>query len=631
MFSFFKRKKKTSEISEKPVEPVLDTRQPETLEEGAALSPVPEHSIPSEPPLADDDRSDMPDGASPEPVIPDEPPVKEPPSREPPAKEPPGPNEPPPQEPPSREPPVREPPVQDPATGSGADAQAASQAAPAVAGSTAPAVGSGAGRQVQSLPEAAPVHVDLTDKAAAVKKSADEILSHADERTAPASSAGAAASGSGVAPAAKPATPAASDTPRNAGQQDSPASNGGLAPPSVAAGSSSSASETDVDSAAAKPAATVSAAPLSASPSAESATPATSAPAQPSAATPEAATPEAATSTPATNATETPVTATPPASVAGPSATAERPKSEKRSWLTRLKDGLSRTGSNISSLFVGVKVDENLFEELETALIMADAGVEATETLLGKLRNKVKKERIEDAQTVKHALRDLLTEHLTPLEKQFHAGKDQTRVVMIAGVNGAGKTTSIGKLAHHFQAQGHSVLLAAGDTFRAAAREQLIEWGSRNNVAVIAQDGGDPAAVAFDAVNAGRARKASIVMVDTAGRLPTQLHLMEELKKIKRVIGKADGDAPHEVLLVVDGNTGQNAISQIKAFDAALTLTGLVVTKLDGTAKGGTLAAVAAGSQGVRPVPVYWIGVGESLQDLQPFVAAEFAGALLGD
>ncbi|WP_423191214.1 signal recognition particle-docking protein FtsY [Advenella incenata] len=313
------------------------------------------------------------------------------------------------------------------------------------------------------------------------------------------------------------------------------------------------------------------------------------------------------------------------------SSTAQRPKSDRKSWLARLKDGLSRTGSNISSLFVGVKVDENLFEELETALIMADAGMEATESLLGKLRNKVKKERIEDAQTVKHALRDLLAEHLAPLQKPFDAGTGQTRVVMIAGVNGAGKTTSIGKLAHHFQAQGHSVLLAAGDTFRAAAREQLIEWGARNNVAVIAQDGGDPAAVAFDAVNAGRARKASIVMIDTAGRLPTQLHLMEELKKIKRVIGKADGDAPHEILLVVDGNTGQNAISQIKAFDAALTLTGLVVTKLDGTAKGGTLAAVAAGSQGVRPVPVYWIGVGESLQDLQPFVASEFAGALLGD
>ncbi|WP_084459112.1 signal recognition particle-docking protein FtsY [Advenella mimigardefordensis] len=335
-----------------------------------------------------------------------------------------------------------------------------------------------------------------------------------------------------------------------------------------------------------------------------------------------------ASATPEASAAATPAVPTPTPAATD---TAQRPKSDRKSWLARLKDGLSRTGSNISSLFIGVKVDENLFEELETALIMADAGMEATESLLGKLRQKVKKERIEDAQTVKHALRDLLAEHLTPLEKSFDAGNGQTRVVMIAGVNGAGKTTSIGKLAHHFQAQGHSVLLAAGDTFRAAAREQLIEWGSRNNVAVIAQDGGDPAAVAFDAVNAGRARKASIVMVDTAGRLPTQLHLMEELKKIKRVIGKADGEAPHEVLLVVDGNTGQNAISQIKAFDAALTLTGLVVTKLDGTAKGGTLAAVAAGSQGVRPIPVYWIGVGESLQDLQPFVASEFAGALLGD
>src|SRR5690606_35745983 len=261
----------------------------------------------------------------------------------------------------------------------------------------------------------------------------------------------------------------------------------------------------------------------------------------------------------------------------------------------------------------------------------ADAGLEATEQLLTALRARVRKERIEDPAKVKAALRQVLADHLRPLERPFDLRRASPLVVMIAGVNGAGKTTSIGKLAHHFQAQGHSVLLAAGDTFRAAAREQLIEWGSRNNVAVIAQDGGDPAAVAFDAVNAGRARKASIVMIDTAGRLPTQLHLMEELKKIKRVIGKADGDAPHEILLVVDGNTGQNAISQIKAFDAALTLTGLVVTKLDGTAKGGTLAAVAAGSQGVRPVPVYWIGVGESLQDLQPFVASEFAGALLGD
>jgi len=300
------------------------------------------------------------------------------------------------------------------------------------------------------------------------------------------------------------------------------------------------------------------------------------------------------------------------------------------SWLSRLKRGLSRTGQSLGGLFVGVKVDENLFEELETALIMADAGVEATGQLLTALRARVRKARIEDAAAVKTMLRDLLAEHLKPLERSFELGSAKPLVVMIAGVNGAGKTTSIGKLAHTFQRQGASVLLAAGDTFRAAAREQLMRWGERNGVTVITQEGGDPAAVAFDAVNAGTARGADVVMVDTAGRLPTQLNLMEELKKIRRVIAKAQPSAPHEVLLVVDGNTGQNALAQIRAFDAALTLTGLVVTKLDGTAKGGTLAAVAAGSQGVRAVPVYWIGVGEGLEDLQPFVALEFASALLG-
>ncbi len=318
-----------------------------------------------------------------------------------------------------------------------------------------------------------------------------------------------------------------------------------------------------------------------------------------------------------------------PEPVAEPAPAAEAPK--KASWLARLKQGLSRTGQSIGGIFVGVKVDENLFEELESALIMADAGLEATEKLLTALRARVKKERIEDPAKVKAALRQLLADHLRPLERAFDLKRTQPLVVMIAGVNGAGKTTSIGKLAHTFQRQGASVLLAAGDTFRAAAREQLIEWGSRNNVTVISQDGGDPAAVAFDAVNAGRARGMGVVMVDTAGRLPTQLHLMEELKKIRRVIGKADAAAPHEVLLVVDGNTGQNALAQIRAFDAAINLTGLVVTKLDGTAKGGTLAAVAAGSQGVRPIPVYWIGVGEALEDLQPFVADEFAGALLAE
>ncbi len=309
---------------------------------------------------------------------------------------------------------------------------------------------------------------------------------------------------------------------------------------------------------------------------------------------------------------------------------APAPAAESTSWLGRLRQGLSRTGQSLGSLFVGVKVDESLFEELETALIMADAGVEATEKLLTQLRARVRKQRLDQPDAVRAALQDILTDHLKVLEKPFVVGEAAPMVVMIAGVNGAGKTTSIGKLTHALQARQASVLLAAGDTFRAAAREQLVAWGTRNGVTVIAQEGGDPAAVAFDAVNAGRARSADVVLVDTAGRLPTQLHLMEELKKIKRVIAKADSGAPHEILLVVDGNTGQNALAQIRAFDAALGLTGLVVTKLDGTARGGTLAAVAAGSQGVRPVPVYWIGVGEGMQDLQPFVAAEFADALLG-
>lgn len=314
---------------------------------------------------------------------------------------------------------------------------------------------------------------------------------------------------------------------------------------------------------------------------------------------------------------------------AEPAQTPDRDTPARKSWLSRLRQGLSRTGQNLGNLFIGVRVDENLFEELESALIMADAGMEATTALLTRLRERVRKERLEDPAAVKAALRDVLADHLRPLERAFEVGRHQPLVVMIAGVNGAGKTTTIGKLARALQAQGGSVLLAAGDTFRAAAREQLAVWGQRNDVAVIAQDGGDPAAVAFDAVNAGRARGMDVVMVDTAGRLPTQLHLMDELKKIRRVIGKADATAPHEVLLVVDGNTGQNALAQIRAFDAALTLTGLVVTKLDGTAKGGILAAVASGSQGTRPIPVYWIGVGEGIEDLQTFSAREFADALL--
>lgn len=299
----------------------------------------------------------------------------------------------------------------------------------------------------------------------------------------------------------------------------------------------------------------------------------------------------------------------------------------KKSWLSRLKSGLSKTGSNIQSIFVNAKIDDDLYEELETALLMSDAGVDATEYLLETLRQKVRAERLTDAQQVKDALRQLLVDLLKPLEKSLMLGRAQPLVMMIAGVNGAGKTTSIGKLAKHLQRFDQSVLLAAGDTFRAAAREQLSIWGERNNVTVVQQESGDPAAVIFDAVSAARARGINVVMADTAGRLPTQLHLMDELKKVKRVIGKAFHGAPHEVLLVIDANTGQNALTQVKVFDDALGLTGLIVTKLDGTAKGGILAAIAR----QRPIPVYFIGVGEKVEDLQPFVAEEFADALLGN
>jgi fused signal recognition particle receptor len=350
----------------------------------------------------------------------------------------------------------------------------------------------------------------------------------------------------------------------------------------------------------------------------------------PEAETPGAGTPEA----------ETPETRTPEAEIPAASTgiayegqlfpeTAERPVSDaekKRSWMSRLKAGLSKTSSNLSLLFVGARIDEDLYEELESALLMSDAGMDATQYLLDNLRRKVKEDKLLDAAAVKAALKTLMVDLLRPLEKPLELGRHAPLVMMIAGVNGAGKTTTIGKLAKHMQRFEQSVLLAAGDTFRAAAREQLMVWGQRNNVTVISQASGDPAAVAFDAVQSGKARGVDVVMVDTAGRLPTQLHLMEELKKIKRVIGKGMDGAPHEVLLVIDGNTGQNALAQVKAFDDALQLTGLVITKLDGTAKGGILAAIAR----TRPVPVYFIGVGEKLEDLQPFSADEFAEALLG-
>lgn len=305
---------------------------------------------------------------------------------------------------------------------------------------------------------------------------------------------------------------------------------------------------------------------------------------------------------------------------------AESATAPDTSWVKRLKSGLSRTSSSLSTLFTGTKIDEVLYEELESALLMADAGVAATTQLLTALKLRVKQDKLTDAAQVKQALRELMIALLKPLEKPLELGRAQPLVMMMVGVNGAGKTTTLGKLAKHMQRHDQKVLLAAGDTFRAAAREQLMVWGERNGVAVIAQESGDPAAIAFDAVQAGRARDVDVVMVDTAGRLPTQLHLMDELKKIRRVIGKSMDGAPHEVMLVIDGNTGQNALAQLAAFDDALSLTGLIVTKLDGTAKGGVLAAIAT----QRPIPVYFIGVGEAIDDLQPFVTETFVDALLG-
>jgi fused signal recognition particle receptor len=321
----------------------------------------------------------------------------------------------------------------------------------------------------------------------------------------------------------------------------------------------------------------------------------------------------------------------PPVPAPAPIQPAPEPVLERRSWMDKLKSGLRKTSSSISQVFTGTQIDDALYEELEAALLMADAGVAATEHLLADLKRRVKDSKASDPAAVKVLLIEAITDLLKPLEKSLPVGQHTPTVMMVAGVNGAGKTTTIGKLTRHLSDSNQRVLLAAADTFRAAAREQLLVWADRNRVDIVSQDNGDPAAVTFDAVQAGRARGCDVVIADTAGRLATQLHLMDELRKVKRVIGKAMEGAPHEVLLVVDGNTGQNALSQVKAFDEALGLTGLVVTKLDGTAKGGVLAAIALWSRGRTggPVPVYFVGVGEKLEDLQTFSAREFAQALL--
>lgn len=302
---------------------------------------------------------------------------------------------------------------------------------------------------------------------------------------------------------------------------------------------------------------------------------------------------------------------------------------KKLSWTQRLKLGLSKTrdvlGKKLLGVFGGGKIDEDLYEELESVLLTSDVGVAATMHLLENVRDKVSLRGLKDGAELKTALTDSLIELIKPLEVPLDTSNHQPFVIMMVGVNGAGKTTSIGKLAKYFQQQGKSVMLAAGDTFRAAAKEQLMEWGKRNNVTVIAQQSGDSAAVCYDAIQSAIARKIDIVLADTAGRLPTQLNLMEEIKKVKRVIDKALPGAPHEVMLVLDATIGQNAINQVKAFDDALGLTGLVLTKLDGTAKGGVICAIAK----ERPVALRFIGVGESIDDLRPFTAKEYVEALL--
>lgn len=302
---------------------------------------------------------------------------------------------------------------------------------------------------------------------------------------------------------------------------------------------------------------------------------------------------------------------------------------KKKGWFDRLKQGLHRTRVNIVGLFSGGTVDEDFLEELEYALISADMGVQTVAELLEKLRETIKLEGLKTQDQVRVALRDELERLLKPAEGRMDISRTVPTVMMMVGVNGAGKTTSIGKISKWLSSQGKSVLLAAGDTFRAAAREQLAVWGERNRVEVISQTGGDPAAVAFDAVSAGKARGADVVIVDTAGRLTTQTRLMQELQRIHRSQGKALEGAPHEVILVIDGTNGQNALSQVKAFDEAVGLTGLIITKLDGTAKGGVLVAITRMREN-NPLPIYFIGVGESIEDLQAFNAREFADALVG-
>ncbi|HHO59540.1 MAG TPA: signal recognition particle-docking protein FtsY [Thiotrichales bacterium] len=300
----------------------------------------------------------------------------------------------------------------------------------------------------------------------------------------------------------------------------------------------------------------------------------------------------------------------------------------------RLKQGLSRTRSNltegIASLALGHKaIDDELLEEIETQLLTADLGMDATQRIINNLTQRISRKELKDAEALMAALKDDMAAILEPCSQPLNTETtSDTYVILMIGINGAGKTTTIGKLAKHLQHQGKSVMLAAGDTFRAAAVEQLQTWGERNDIPVIAQQSGaDSASVIFDALQAARARGIDVLIADTAGRLHTQNNLMEELKKIKRVMTKLDEHAPHEVMLVVDAGTGQNALNQASEFNQALGITGISLTKLDGTAKGGVIFAIANKLE----IPIRFIGVGEGIDDLRPFNAQEFVGALFGD
>jgi fused signal recognition particle receptor len=310
-------------------------------------------------------------------------------------------------------------------------------------------------------------------------------------------------------------------------------------------------------------------------------------------------------------------------------------KNERGLW-RRLRDGLAKTraqlAEGVGTLVLGKKaIDDEVLERLETALLITDVGVDATRAVTDALTKRVKRRQLSDTVALHAALREELRALLAPVSRPFTVGKARPYVVFVVGVNGAGKTTTIGKLALRLRRQKLSVMLAAGDTFRAAAVEQLATWAERNDVPMIAQhQGADSASVVFDAVQAARSRNIDVLIADTAGRLQAKTHLMEELAKIKRVVGRLDAGAPHEVILVLDGGTGQNALSQVKEFDAAVGLTGLVITKLDGTAKAGVLFAIArlAAERGVS-LPVYFVGVGEGIEDLRPFDPDAFVAALL--